>query len=124
MIQTIVAVKDASFVTLPSGNISGSCDPDSSIRFNFNLADLYPNQKYLLSFDLVSHTGDDMEADWCDDMTKAPLNVGHISMLVWRSTYDTTYRFLDVGNNEENWDDGALGCQFEMTVPVLRALSY
>lgn len=121
-IKSIVNVREASHTYKSNGNISVYAGADSSIRIIYPTAQLKANQNYEISFNIVSHNGDPITADWCDGTSTAPLSVGNVIFNATRSSYDTTYNFIDIGNDlfeEEDWD----GAFFEFTRPILKAIA-
>lgn len=126
-LEKITVVQNASFTKLANGNYRIRAYYDSSVRFIWPLGQLLGGHEYDMSFTVVSVNGDAC-ADWCDgtdsmaDTVPAgnvTLTVGATTFKVKRTSYDSTFRFLDISNAED--DESGNWTEIEITPPVIKA---
>ena len=86
------------------GTFTALASTGNAIRIYFGLGDLVQGASYLITLNILSPGT--ITADWCDVTSSAtvlPVTPGRsVTFISSRSSYDSTYRFLDVLSNSGN----------------------
>lgn len=86
------------------GTFTALASTGNAIRIYFGLGDLVQGASYLITLNILSPGT--ITADWCDVTSSAtvlPVTPGRsVTFISSRSSYDATYRFLDVLSNSGN----------------------